>query len=435
MENGIRDINWYTEARFGLFIHFGLYSMAARHEWVKTWEKIPEDKYDLYFKHFNPDLFDAGEWARSAKRAGIKYAILTAKHHEGFCLWDTQQTDYKSTNTPFGRDIVREYVDAFRAEGIKIGIYYSLIDWHHEHFTIDVFHPLNRLPDAAEMNKLRDMNIYREYMRMQVSELLTGYGRIDLLYFDNSYPGKAPVTWAEEIHPLAYSPHFDGKGKDDWGAEALIETARMIQPHILINDRTELQQDIFTGAEQLKLRGWPVDPATGERYVWETWQTFGGSWGYSRDERDWQTPHMILDAMVGAVSCGGNFLLNVGPNPRGEFGRRAENILEEIGIWMRRCGRSVYGCSMAGFTSPAGFRYTQNGNSLYLHFLNWIAPDIGWPFYEIVLEGMASKVEYAQFLHDGSEIKLRELDGNLHLNIPVAQPDSVLPVIEMFLKG
>ena len=190
----VGDTSWLIHDRFGMFIHFGLYSLPARHEWIKTMEKIKDEKYDTYFNLFNPDLLDAKEWAKKAKLAGMKYAVLTTKHHEGFCLFDSKYTDYKVTNTPYGKDIVREYVDAFRAEGLKIGFYYSLIDWHHEHFPIDVIHPLRDDPMAEQMDKGRDMKIYAEYMRNQVTELLTNYGKIDALWFDFSYPNPDPIA-------------------------------------------------------------------------------------------------------------------------------------------------------------------------------------------------------------------------------------------------
>ena len=178
---------WFTHDRFGMFIHWGLYSMPARHEWVKTRERTPEEVYDRYFQYFDPDLYDPKEWARQAKAAGMRYAVFTTKHHEGFCMFDSQYTDYKCTNTPAGRDLTREFVDAFRAEGIHIGFYYSLIDWHHPDFTIDVNHPRRDDPDAKEQNEGRDMHRYAEYMRNQIRELLTNYGKIDILWLDFSY--------------------------------------------------------------------------------------------------------------------------------------------------------------------------------------------------------------------------------------------------------
>ena len=153
------DLSWFTHDRFGMFIHFGIYAIPARHEWVKSYEEISEETYDTYFKYFNPDLCDPREWARQAKAAGMKYAVLTTKHHDGFCLFDSAYTDYKSTNTPYGKDIVKQYADAFRAEGLHVGLYYSLLDWHHPDFTIDWYHPRRNDPKAQELNKGRDLEV------------------------------------------------------------------------------------------------------------------------------------------------------------------------------------------------------------------------------------------------------------------------------------
>ena len=182
------DTNWFVHDRLGMFIHFGLYSLAARHEWFKTVEMIPDEEYDQYFRHFEPDLFDAREWAQKAKAAGMKYAVLTTKHHEGFCLFDSQYTDFKSTNTPAKRDIVKEYVEAFREAGLKIGLSYSLIDWHHPDYQIDIFHSQRCNPNGEELNKKRDMTRYRDYVHNQVRELMTNYGKIDIFWFDFTYP-------------------------------------------------------------------------------------------------------------------------------------------------------------------------------------------------------------------------------------------------------
>ena len=239
------DTAWFTHDRFGMFIHFGLYALPARHEWVKSAEEISEEKYDTYFRHFNPDLCDPREWARQAKTAGMKYAVMTTKHHEGFCLFDSKYTDYKSTNTPYGRDIIREYADAFRAEGLHVGFYYSLIDWHHPDFTIDWVHPRRNEENAQQLNEGRDMHRYAEYMRNQVTELLTNYGKIDILWLDFSYTDK----------PADAKDWMVGKGKDAWEAEKLIETARSLQPDIIINNRTEIDQDIWT-TEQYQPMEW-----------------------------------------------------------------------------------------------------------------------------------------------------------------------------------
>lgn len=424
---------WFRHDRFGMFIHWGLYAMPARHEWVKTNERIPEEKYDKYFQYFNPDLYDAREWARQAKAAGMKYAVLTTKHHEGFCMWDTQYTDYKCTNTPARRDLVREYVDAFRAEGLRVGFYYSLIDWHHPDFPIDMLHPRRDDPDAYEQNQGRDIRRYAEYMRNQVTELLTNYGKIDILWFDFSYPdNEVPEK----------TPWMRGKGKDDWEAEKLIALARSLQPHIMIDNRTGIEQDLWT-PEQFQPTEWVRHPETGELVNWEACQTFSGSWGYYRDEQTWKSPEMLIRMLVNTVSLGGNLLMNVGPTSRGYFDSRAEKALGVYADWMKYNARSIYGCTMAEpeFQAPADCRLTQSedGKRLYVHLF-------AYPFAHLILRGLAGKVDYAQFLHDGSEVKfsngkmehfgeaLPENNDQLVLYLPPVKPDCLVPVIELFLK-
>ncbi|MDP4131811.1 MAG: alpha-L-fucosidase, partial [Bacteroidota bacterium] len=184
-------MEWWTNDRFGMFIHWGLYALPARHEWVKNHERMTNEEYEKYFKIFNPDLFDAKAWAKKAKAAGMRYAVLTSKHHEGFNMFDSKYTDYKVTNTPAKRDLVKEFVEAFRAEGIKVGFYYSLLDWHHPDYTIDENHPQRPLKNSdtayARLNKGRDMAKYRKYLYNQVTELLTKYGKIDILWLDFSF--------------------------------------------------------------------------------------------------------------------------------------------------------------------------------------------------------------------------------------------------------
>ena len=427
------DTAWFRHDRFGMFIHWGLYSMPARHEWVKHLECIPEEKYDKYFKYFNPDLYDPKEWARQAKAAGMKYVVLTTKHHEGFCMFDSKYTDYKCTNTPAGRDLVREYVDAFRAEGLRVGFYYSLIDWHHPNFPIDMLHPRRNDPDAQQQSEGRDMHKYAEYMRNQVTELLTNYGKIDILWFDFSYSGSKPEAGKEWMK---------GKGKDDWEAEELIATARRLQPGIIIDNRTEIEQDLWT-PEQWQPMAWVRHEQTGELVTWEACQTFSGSWGYYRDEQTWKSPEMLIRMLVNTVAFGGNLLMNVGPTSRGYFDQRAQDALKVYADWMKYNSRSIYGCTMAEpeFKAPADCRLTQSedGKRLYVHLF-------AYPFAHLLLPGLAGKVDYAQFLHDGSELLFDEGKMNhfgdalpeesdlLVIHLPAVKPNTPVPVIELFLK-
>ena len=429
------DTSWFTHDRFGMFIHWGLYSMPARHEWVKTNEKITEEKYDKYFMYFDPDLYDPKEWAKRAKAAGMKYAVLTTKHHEGFCMFDSAYTDYKCTNTPAGRDLVREYVDAFRAEGLKVGFYYSLIDWHHPEFPIDMLHPRRDDPDALEKNKTRDIRKYAEYMRSQVRELLTGYGKIDILWFDFSYSGNQPA----EGDPYF---GFKGKGKDDWEADKLIALARELQPGIIIDNRTEIEQDLWT-PEQYQPLEWVRHEKTGELVTWEACQTFSGSWGYYRDEMTWKSPEMLIRMLVNTVSRGGNLLMNVGPTSRGYMDERAVAALKVYEDWMKYNSRSIYGCTQAepGFAEPKDVRFTQSadGKRLYIHLF-------AYPYEYLEIPGLAGKVDYIQFLHDGSELLFDEKkiehfsaaaaqsDDLLAIRLPPVKPNVIVPVIEVFLK-
>ena len=422
------DTAWFTHDRFGMFIHWGLYAAAARHEWVKHNEKISDDGYQKYFDHFDPDLYDPKKWARAAREAGMKYFVITTKHHEGFCLWDTQFTDYKAPNSPIGKDLLTPMVEAFRAEGIRVGFYYSIIDWHHPHFTIDYIHPLRDHPDALQMNAERDMTIYAEYMRNQVRELLTNFGQIDVLWFDFSYSHVDPNY-----------PQFKGKGRDDWQSAELMKLIRELAPTTMVNNRLDLPDvpadmhtpEQYQPTEWIKVEGQPV--------VWEACQTLAGSWGYHRDETTWKSPEQLIQMLVDTVSKGGNLLMNVGPTARGNLDDRALGALQTYADWMALHARSITGCTQSQFTSPADVRYTQNGKRLYVHLFSY-------PFKHLHLPDLGGLVEYAQFLHDASELPLQLSDwttdqiikevgaSTLTLQLPLIKPLVTVPVIELFLK-
>ncbi len=421
------NTEWFVHDRFGMFIHFGLYASAARHEWVQSYESIQPEDYQKYFDHFDPDLFDAREWARKAKEAGMKYAVLTAKHHEGFCLFDSKYTEYKITNTPFGRDLVKEYAEAFRAEGLRVGLYYSLIDWHHPEYTIDQFHPMRIRPDAEGISAKRDMKKYAEYMRNQVAELLSNYGKIDILWLDFSFD-----VWDSMNTPS----WMKGKRKDDWESEKLFALVRELQPEIIVDDRADIEQDLWT-PEQLQVEEWVKHKETGELVTWEACQTFSGSWGYNRDEQTWKSPEQLVAMLIKTVALGGNLLMNVGPTARGCFDKRADKSLQAFGEWMKYNSRSIYGCTMAEkeFVPPNGCRLTQSedGKRLYIHLLEY-------PYQTLYMPCLTGKVEYAQFLHDGSELKFDPGTGFVCSGmsdtfiLPTIKPDTLIPVIEVFLK-
>ncbi len=426
----IGDSSWFVHDRFGMFIHWGLYALPARHEWIMRRESISVEEYERkYFRHFDPDLYDPDIWASAAADAGMKYFVITTKHHDGFCLWDSDLTDYKVTNTPYGKCVLTPMVEAFRKRDMRVGFYHSLIDWHHPQFTIDDMHVRHAEPDRDKLNAQRDQRKYIEYLHGQVREILTRFGKIDLCWFDFSYP----TTKNEDG-----SIKRDGKGREDWGSEALIKMVRELQPGILVDNRLDLEDewDFYT-PEQWQPRVWCMKD--GRRVVWEACQTFSGSWGYHRDETTWKSTDMLVQMLINTVSTGGNLLLNVGPTGRGEFDARALSALHGMGQWMKRHSRAIYGCTQApdDLPAPQDCRYTFNPdkNRLYLHLY-------AWPFKHLWVDGLADRIEYAQLLNDASEIKWtveaedaqEQRGGTIRMHVPIVKPEVTVPVIEIFLK-
>jgi alpha-L-fucosidase len=420
----------FRERRFGLFIHWGLYAVSARDEWMRYRERTPDAAYDRYADYFYPDLFDPEDWVSQAESAGMRYVVVTTKHHDGFCLWPSKLTQFSVAATPWGRDLIAPLVQAVRDRGLGVGLYHSLIDWHHPDFPIDGLHPLRDDATALAGQDKRDMLRYREYLHGQVRELLSGYGSIDQLWFDFSY--------AHHMHEGRRI--WGAKGPDDWASATLLEMARGLQPGILVNDRLGIAGD-FTTPEQYQ----PSSPMLrdGRPVLWEACQTLNGAWGYDRDNRAFKSVGLLLRMLVDSVSMDGNLLLNVGPTARGEFDPVAAETLRGIGRWMRLHSRSIYGAGPTAFVPPNDCRYTQRGDRLYLHLF-------AWPFEAVHLPGLAGLVVHAQFLHDGAEVRRAETDqqfngaatvpavqpaGTLTLELPVRKPDVEIPVIELFVPG
>lgn len=390
-----KKVEWFIKDRFGMFIHWGIYAIPARGEWIKTVEKIKDEDYDKYFDEFNPTDYNPREWAKLAKQAGMKYAVMTAKHHDGFCLFDSKYTNYKSTNTRCGRDLIKEYVEAFREEGIKVGLYYSLLDWHHENYVVDGdwHHPMRDNEEYKKQN--RDFKKYLEYMHNQIEELCTNYGKIDIFWFDFSYNNL--------------------KG-EAWEATKLVRMIRKYQPDVLIDNRLEVSGEgfgslvtsnpteycgDFVSPEQI-IPPKGIKDENGNNVVWESCITMNNSWGYTSRDKNFKSSEMLIKKLIECVSKNGNLLLNVGPDAKGNIPKESQKILKEIGEWMRYNSDSIYGCRGSDIDKPDYGRITQNGKKIYYHVME---PQIGFiPLTNI----RKNDVERIRLLETGAELKIED---------------------------
>ncbi len=413
IEDRNRRTEWFLQDRFGMFIHWGLYSIPARGEWIMTNEKMSKEEYKIYFDEFNPINYDPKSWAKAAKNAGMKYAVMTAKHHDGFCLFDSKLTDYKSTNTKAKRDLIKEYVEAFRAEGLKVGLYYSIIDWHHKDFPHygDRHHPMRDNEEFKDVE--HNFENYLEYMHGQVRELCTNYGKIDILWFDFSY---------------------DDMVGERWKATELINMVRSLQPNVIIDNRLEASGENsgsimtknpsffagdFASPEQIIPPEGIVDE-DGNSIPWEACITMNNHWGYSSTDKNFKSAKMIIRKLVECVSKNGNLLLNVGPNAKGEIPKESLDILDQIGNWIGENGKSIYNAEKSNLSKPEWGYFTQNKNKLYAHIFEGSIGPLG-------IQGLNGKVKKARLLSDGSELKIikpwNTMDYNDYIFINFGTPE------------
>lgn len=379
-------IKWFVEARFGMFIHWGLYAVLARGEWVMYLERIPRSEYAKLVERFRPDRFDADEWAEMARLAGMRYMVFTSRHHDGFSLFDSKYSDFTSAKA-VGRDFVAEYAEACRRQGLKVGLYYSLLDWRWPAYW------RGAKKDPEGWNKLL------EYVHGQVEELMSNYGRIDVLWYDGAWPYTA----------------------EDWRSKELNEKVRKLQPHIIINNRSGLPEDFDTPEQHVPWWKKMDRP-------WETCMTMNDSWGYHEADRNWKSVRQLIATLVQTVSLGGNLLLNVGPRADGSFPPEAVERLAEIGRWMRENGESIYGAGPCPFTASVG-SLTAKGSKAYVHVLRW-------PGREITIAGVGNTVSSAYFLATGEEVRFRQEGDRVFLeNLPAVAPDPYDTVIVLELDS
>jgi alpha-L-fucosidase len=391
---------WWHEAKFGMFIHWGLYSVIGQQEWAMEVEGVPIPQYELLAKNFKPKPNAAREWARLAKRAGQKYMVMTTKHHEGFCQWDTKLTDYCAAKQGPGRDLVREYVNAARAEGLRVGFYYSLMDWHH--------------PDGAKCKMDEEARKrFVAYTHGLIRELMTNYGKIDVLWYDVDWPLTA----------------------EQWESERMNEMVFELQPEIIVNNRNGLEGDFSTPEQEIH--------AAAAGRAWESCMTLNDSWGFDRADDSWKSPKTIVANLANCARGGGNYLLNIGPKPDGSVPEESVTTLEAVGKWLDTNGTAIYGTERGSFSWNTNANYTRRRNTLYIHQQYWpgATPAAEWltffqPASVIAIGGLKAKALSAKMLKTGRKVEFKQDEFWLRLTgLPVSAPDSPSTVIAVECDG
>ncbi|PYS35413.1 MAG: alpha-L-fucosidase [Acidobacteria bacterium] len=376
VEDRERRMKWWHEAKFGMFIHWGLYSTLGRHEWVMENEGIPVAEYEKLAPKFKPVPNAARAWAQLARRAGMKYMVMTTKHHEGFCNFDTKLTDYCAPKQGPGRDLVREYVEAARAEGLRFGFYYSLMDWHH--------------PDGARC--LKDETARRrfvDYIHGQVGELMTNYGKVDVLWYDVAWP-------------------LDAKG---WESVEMNQMVRKLQPDIIINNRSKIAEDFDTPEQRIE---------ASQNRPWESCMTLNDSWGYQSADNNWKSPTTIIRNLITCARDGGNYLLNIGPRGDGSIPEDSTRVLSAVGDWMSKNGATIYDSDHPCQPRRGNYvSFTRKGNTLYAHVHYW-------PGETVVIGNLMNRVSSVKMFATGQPVKFEQDDFRVRLTgLPKKAPDLV----------
>jgi alpha-L-fucosidase len=381
-----RRIKWWHDAKFGMFVHWGLYSVLGRHEWVMENEAIPIAEYERLAQRFRPKSEPARIWARLARETGMKYMVMTTKHHEGFCQFDTKLTSFCAPKQGLGRDLVKEYVEAARSEGLRVGFYYSLMDWHH--------------PDGARCaTDTTARQRFIAYIHGQIRELMTNYGKVDILWYDVAWPLNA----------------------DGWQSERMNRLVFELQPDILVNDRNLLPGDFSTPEQEIvpEKRGRP----------WESCMTLNDSWGYQSADDAWKSPKTVIRNLVYCVGQGGNYLLNIGPRPDGLVPEESVRVLQEVGRWMQRNGESIYGSSPCRVGTSNYADFTRKANTLYMHVYFW-------PGETVTLSGLMTRVKSARLFASNRAIDFQQDRYRVRfMGLPPEAPDQPVTTLAIECEG
>ena len=405
-----KRIEWWREARVGLFMHWGLYSIPARGEWVQWNEQIPEKEYAGLMDQFHAERFDAGKWAQTAKDAGMKYVVLTSRHHDGFALFDDPGSEFTSMKSAAHRDFIADYVKAMREAGLGVGLYYSPLDW--------------RFPGFYFPDLYRDSAVeLREQYRRQISQLATHYGKLDILWFDgggNEWLGFGGVQFNGGWHSRPLDKPYTGKF--DWQDGQIVGYLREKQPSIILNDRTNAAADF---------RSREGDGALGKfdnQTPWELCTTIvEGGWGYQAGAKV-KTFDQILRLLVGAAGRDGNFLLNVGPRPDGEIDPSQVERLRQLGDWLKQNGESIYG-TRGGPWLPGEYGVsTHKANYVYVHVLK--IPETG----VVILPTLPTCVVKVTSIR-GEYFAYRQDDQNITITLPAISTETIDAIVKLELAA
>lgn len=415
-------MGWWRDAKFGMFIHWGLYSIPAGEyhgdtckgnaEWIMDKLDIPVKTYEKFASQFNPVKFDATQWVSIAKSAGMKYMVLTSKHHEGFCLWDSKITDYDVMDaSPFKRDIVKELSEACKKEGIRFGLYYSIVDWHHPQAQAPLFPAYNAGQKDQSIVNPEFPQYFSNYLKPQIKELLTNYGDIDIVWFDGDWIADYTTEMGKELYQyiLEMQPNTIVNNRVDKGRSGMAG----------LNKEGDFAGDFGTPEQEI--------PATGIDMDWESCMTINRTWGYKRSDQNWKSSKVLIHNLIDIVSKGGNYLLNVGPTSEGVIPAESVERLKEMGEWTSNNQEALYGAKASPFDKPEWGYYTSKPGVLYAHVLNW--PENGLlSLDENISAGKAS------FLSD-TDHKLQIISDHSgkSIKLPQVAPDPVATVIKITL--
>jgi alpha-L-fucosidase len=417
-------MSWWRNARFGMFIHWGLYAVPAGEykgkrskdtgEWIQSWANIPREEYEEFAKHFDPVKFNAADWVGSAKDAGMQYIVITSKHHEGFSMYDSKVSNYDIVDsTPFKKDPMAELSRECRRQGIHFCFYYSIMDWHHPSQYVDA--PGKARTAGNGQNKiLPDQKAaYIQYMKAQLKELVKQYDP-DVLWFD----GEWTDWWTEQ------------DGKD------LYSYVRELKPSIIVNNRVGKGRQGMQGMN--KGPGYAGDFGTPEQEIpstglpgvdWESCMTMNDTWGFKAYDQNWKSAQTLIRNLVDITSKGGNYLLNVGPTAEGVIPEASVTRLKEIGRWMKVNSECIYGTGPSPFKSLTWGRATQRGNRVYLAVFNW-------PDGQLNVPPLKNKVQRAYLLADpGRNLKVEQKSDSIVIGLPTRAPDAIASVLALELDG